>query len=127
MPTATSAPTGAPTGAPTSAPSTPPAPAGPSAGATVLDITARNIAFSPTDLTATADTPLTIHFDNEDAGVAHDVAIHRGAAGGESVFQGDTITGVASTDYDVPSLPAGTYTIICIVHPTQMIATLTVK
>lgn len=101
--------------------------AAPAAGATVLDLTARNIAFDKASLSAPANVPLTVHFDNEDAGVPHDVAIMRGSATGEQVFRGKIITGVASTDYQVPPLPAGTYTVICVVHPTSMIATLTVK
>lgn len=94
---------------------------------TVLDLTAKNIAFDKASLSAPANVPLTIHFDNEDAGVPHDVAIMRGSATGQQLFRGQIITGVASTDYHVPSLPAGTYTVLCVVHPTLMIATLTVK
>lgn len=112
-------------------PSSAAASAGPSAAASAataaIDITAKNIAFAPTDLTAVANKPLTIHFDNEDAGVQHDVAVRRGSANGEQLFLGDVVTGVASTDYQVQPLAAGTYTLICTIHPTLMIATLTVK
>ncbi|MBI3750590.1 MAG: cupredoxin domain-containing protein [Chloroflexi bacterium] len=99
----------------------------PPGGATVIDITARNVAFEQTRLTAPANVPLTIHFDNEDSGVPHDVAIYRGSAEGQQVFQGAIVTGVASTDYHVPALPAGTYTVICTVHPTLMTAILTIQ
>ena len=120
-------------GAPSSGPSgaagasAAPSAAEPGSAGTVLDLTAKNIAYDKAVLSAPASVPFTIHFDNEDSGIPHDVAIMRGSASGPQVFRGQIITGVAATDYKVPSLPAGTYTIICVVHPTQMIATLTVK
>ncbi len=95
-------------------------------GATVVDLAAQNIAFDRTSLTAAANTPLTIRFDNRDQGVGHDVTIHQGSADGKLEFQGDVIVGPATVDYRVPALPPGRYEIICIVHPTQMVATLTV-
>ena len=42
------------------------------------------------------------------------------------MFNGDIFNGVATKDYDVPALKAGTYTFACAVHPT-MTGTLTVK
>jgi plastocyanin len=111
-------------------PSRPPAPTEPPGsrgGATVLDLTAKNIAYDKKALSAPAGTAFTIHFDNEDSGVAHDVAILEGSTAGRQVFSGDVITGVKAIDYGVQPLPAGDYTIICTVHPTLMIATLTVK
>jgi plastocyanin len=99
----------------------------PATGGSVLSLAAKNIAFDPSSLTATANTPFTIHFDNQDTGVGHDVAIHQGSAGGPLEFQGQVIVGPSSVDYQVPALPPGTYTVVCIIHPTQMVATLTVK
>jgi plastocyanin len=99
----------------------------PGAGGSTLNLAAKNIAYDQSSLTAPANTPLTIHFDNQDTGVGHDVAIHAGSADGQLEFQGNVIVGPASVDYQVPALPPGTYTIICIIHPTQMVATLTVK
>lgn len=93
----------------------------------MLNLAAKNIAYDQSSLTAVANTPLTIHFDNQDAGVGHDVAIHQGSASGPLEFQGQVIVGPSSVDYQVPALPPGTYTVICIIHPTQMVATLTVK
>ena len=37
---------------------------------------------------------------------------------GTIVFKGDVFPGVATKIYDVPALPAGSYTFLCIVHPT---------
>ena len=57
---------------------------------------APNIAFDdrPT-LTAPADAPFAIHFDNQDAGVQHNVEIKDAA--GQRSFKGDVFTGVADT------------------------------
>jgi plastocyanin len=117
-----------PVGSPVSSPgqATPGAGQSPSTSPTI-DITAKNIAFEESQVAAPANVPLTIHFDNEDAGVPHDVAIYQGSAEGKQVFLGNIVTGVTSTDYHVPNLAPGTYTLICTVHPSQMTATLTVK
>ncbi len=108
-----------------SAPSGSASPSGsaPAAGQTV-SIVAQNIAYTTTDVTAPADTPFVIAFDNEDAGVPHNVAIKD--ASGTEVFKGEIFSGVATKNYDVPALQAGTYTFSCTVHPT-MTGTLTVK
>ena len=41
------------------------------------------------------------------------------------MFLGATITGVATTAYQVQALPAGSYTFVCTIHP-NMTGTLTV-
>ena len=68
--------------------------------------------------------PFVIAFDNEDAGTPHNVVI-KDATGAE-LFKGDVFPGVATKDYNVPALKAGTYTLACIVHP-NMHGTLTAK
>lgn len=96
-----------------------PAPAG-----TTVSIIASGIAFTTTDVTAPADTAFVIKFENQDAGVPHNVAIQD--ASGTEVFKGEIFNGVDTREYQVPALPAGTYTFICTVHPT-MTGTLTVE
>ena len=91
-----------------------PAPSGAPTG-TTIDITALNIAFDKTDITAPAGAPFTIHFDNQDQGIQHNVEIKDGA--GNQVLAGSLITGPAVIDYAVPALPAGSYSFLCIVHP----------
>jgi plastocyanin len=81
-----------------------------------------NIAFEQPAITAPADTPFTIHFNNKEA-VPHNVNI-KDASGGDA-FKGDVVTGPTETDYSVPALAAGAYTFICDVHP-NMTGTLTV-
>ena len=65
-----------------------------------------------------------IAFDNQDAGVPHNVAIND--AGGAEVFKGDIFPGAEVRDYQVPALAAGEYPFTCTVHPT-MTGTLTAQ
>jgi plastocyanin len=116
-------------------PSAPPSPSGPAGspavsaapGASVtLQLAAQGIAYDRTDLEAPANTPFQIAFTNTDAGIPHNVSIHRDSATGEEVFKGDIFNGTETRTYDVPALPAGTYAFVCSVHP-NMVGTLTVK
>jgi plastocyanin len=92
-----------------------------------LEVTAKNIAFTPTTLTAPANTPFVIKFDNEDAGIPHDVVIHSGPDTSSSAqFDGEIFTGVATQSYQIPPLQPGTYAFSCKVHP-NMTGTLTVQ
>jgi plastocyanin len=102
----------------------PPAPSG-GAGATV-DVTAKGVAYLQTTLTAPADKPFQIVFDNEDAGTPHNVAIHEGSPTGPELFKGEIFPGVATKTYQVAPLKAGTYAFACTVHP-SMTGTLTVQ
>ncbi len=85
----------------------------PAAG-TTIDVSALNIAFEQTELSAPADVPFTIKFENKEA-VPHNVEIKD--ATGVSVFKGDIVTGPIVKEYAVPALPAGAYTFNCTVHP----------
>jgi plastocyanin len=93
------------------------------AGGTVLQLSALNVDWEQKELSAPADTAFTIHFNNKDAGVPHDVVIKD--AGGMEMFRGQLTTGPQEIDYQVPALAAGTYQFICSVHA-NMIGTLTV-
>lgn len=119
-------PTSADTGA---APDTGSAPA-----STALTITApvgaSNSGFAETEVAAPADTPFTIVFKNDDAGIPHNVQIFEGTDTSATPVwapEGNAlITGVDEVTYEVPALPAGTYTYNCLSHPTTMVGTLTV-
>ena len=122
---------------PTEAPASQPAPSGdasaaPSAeapsdnggsGGDVVEVSALMIQFEQKELSAPADAPFVMRFDNKDAGTPHNVEIKD--ASGQSVFKGEIFNGVAVKDYAVPALAAGTYQFICTVHP-NMIGTLKV-
>ena len=122
---------------PTEPPASQPAPSGdasaaPSAeapsdngggGGDVVEVSAMMIQFEQTELSAPADAPFGIDFDNQDAGTPHNVEIKDAA--GASIFKGEIFNGVAVKDYAVPALATGTYQFICTVHP-NMIGTLKV-
>jgi plastocyanin len=92
-------------------------------GGAVVQISALNIAFEQSDVTAPAGAPFTIHFNNKDAGTPHNIEIKD--ASGMQMFMGQIVTGPIETDYSVPALPAGTYQFVCTVHP-NMVGTLNV-
>jgi plastocyanin len=92
----------------------------------VVQISALNIKYEQTALTAPANTPFQVSFENKDAGVPHNVTLHLGDTNGAELFKGEIFNGVATRVYDVPALDAGTYAFVCSVHPT-MIGTLTVQ
>ena len=102
----------------------PSGPAGSGDPGTSVSIVASGIAFTVTDVTVPADTPFIIVFENQDAGIPHNVAISD--ASGAEVFKGDIFNGVETREYQVPALPAGEYTFICTVHP-NMTGTLTAE
>jgi plastocyanin len=119
-------------GSPAASAASPSGPAGSAAasaapGASVsLQLTASGIAYDKSTLEAPANTPFQIVFANNDAGIPHNVSIHRDSATGEEVFKGDIFNGTETRTYDVPALPTGTYAFVCSVHP-NMTGTLTVK
>ena len=92
---------------------------GPSIPPADVTITAQGLKFLETGFEQPADTPFTIAFVNLDPATAHNVAIHEGSATGPAVFTGDIFPGVAAQVYDVPAIPAGSYTFICTVHPSM--------
>jgi plastocyanin len=89
---------------------------GPGAGG--IAITASQIKFDTAALSAPANKPFTIHFDNKDtAGTPHDVDIFDSS--GAKVVDNKVITAPSVQDYPIPPLPAGTYKFQCSVHPTM--------
>jgi mono/diheme cytochrome c family protein/plastocyanin len=118
---ASAAPSGS--GEPSASGSPGPAASG-SAAPAVLEETAQGIQFLNKELTAPANTPFQIRFQNEDAGTPHDITIKDST--GAVKFKGETFPGNATQTYDVPALPAGTYPFVCSVH-SNMTGTLTVQ
>ena len=92
--------------------------------AEVVTIEALNVAFVQTEVTVPADTAFTLHFDNQDPSVPHDVVISD--ASDTEVFRTDTFPGPEARDYSVPGLAAGSYPFICSVHP-NMTGTITAE
>ncbi len=115
----------APSGSAPTASGSAPAPSG-SGNLVVVQISALNIKYEQTALTAPANTPFQVSFENKDAGVPHNVTLHLGDTNGAELFKGEIFNGVATRVYNVPALDAGSYAFVCSVHPT-MIGTLTVQ
>ncbi len=90
-------------------------------------ISAAGLKFSTDALTFTAGKPTTLHFENNDAGIAHNFSIYTDSSATTAKFKGDPNTGPTAVDYDIPKLPAGTYFFRCDIHPGTMTGTLTVK
>lgn len=86
-------------------------------------VVARDLTFTTPAISAPADTPFELVFDNQEA-LPHNVAIQ--APGGGDLFTGEVFSGPAQRVYSVPALAAGTYKIICTVHP-QMVGELTLR
>ena len=116
-PAVTPAPSGEASASPSGAPSSE-APAG-----DVVKEIAQGVAFVNKDLKAPADTPFKLEFDNQDAGIPHNIEIKDSS--GASVYKGEIFNGVAVKTYEIPALAAGTYPFVCTVHP-NMTGTLTV-
>jgi plastocyanin len=92
-----------------------------------LELHAKNIAFSPTALTATS-TSVTIHFVNDDPNTPHNVAVFNGAdATAIPIVHGDLVTGPGSADVTLTLPGPGTFFFHCDVHPAQMTGTITLS
>jgi plastocyanin len=95
-----------------------------------IALTATNVAFDKTQLSAPGGVPVTIDFDNKTPSLIHNVAIYATPADADGVanplFQGDLITGPVTHKYQVKPLKPGTYVFQCDVHFTSMRGTLTV-
>ena len=83
-------------------------------------ISASGIKYEQTTLTAPANTPFQVQFENKDAGVPHNVSLHLGGATGAELFKGTVFNGIETRTYDVPALDAGAYAFVCSVHPTMV-------
>jgi plastocyanin len=93
----------------TAAPASPAEPADPNA----IVVTAKDLKFSPTEVTAPADTPFVIVLDNQES-APHNIKISDST--GAEVFKGE-IASNQKVNNNVPALAAGTYPFICEVHP----------
>lgn len=107
---------------------TPPAGPSPGAGASPAgpSLVARALAFDQTEIVLPANRPSELLFDNQEAGVQHNVSIYPDAQSFDALFRGELIVGPAQRRYQIPALPPGTYQFRCDVHP-QMAGTVIVR
>jgi plastocyanin len=98
--------------------------AGPPSAST-LDVTAKNLAFNPTSLSAPGGGTVTIKFTNDDPQVPHNIVVFNGtSATGTPLFTGTPVTGPGTATYSFAASPPGTYFFHCEFHPTTMKGTL---
>lgn len=95
------------------------APGGGEGGGEGVTVAAAALEFDTDTIELPAETPTTITFDNQEAGVPHNIAIYANDSLAEVLFQGEVVTGPISAPYDVPALPEGEYFFQCDVHPTM--------
>jgi plastocyanin len=79
-----------------------------------LEVRAVDMAFAPTALSAPADQPFALVFDNADS-VPHNLVIL--SSDGSRVVASDVFTGAAVRLLQVPALAAGSYRLHCDIHP----------
>ena len=79
-------------------------------------IAAKGVAFDTKNLIVPAGRPFELTFNNNDAGVPHNVQIDTNDKS-STLFDGAVETGVITTIYNVPALQPGTYYFLCKVHP----------
>jgi plastocyanin len=82
-----------------------------------LTVVAQNIAFDTQTIELPPEAVVTITFDNRDAGTPHNISIYSDESLGETLFQGEIVTGPATIPYEVGPFPAGEYYFHCDVHP----------
>jgi plastocyanin len=98
-------------------------------GPGVITVVAKNTAFDKRALNATANSEVTIHFDNQDAGVVHNISFYTKSDGKTKIpgATGNLITGPSAEDLKFTAPTAGTYYFRCDAHPDQMNGSFTVR
>lgn len=108
-------------GATADTPSGPP----PSVDADAIRVSAKDLEFSASTLTAKAGEAFQIVFDNQE-GAPHNVAIYTDPSAAQKVLAEEPFSGPKTVVYEVPALDAGSYFFRCDLHP-DMKGTLEVR
>lgn len=96
-------------------------------GGSSVAIAAKGVAFDTGRLSAPARKAFAIRFNNQDAGVPHNVSVYTDAKAATVLFRGQLVTGPKAITYRVKALAPGSYFFRCDVHPAQMTGTLVVR
>lgn len=93
-----------------------------------VTIVGKNILFEPRSVTASAGAAVTVVFDNQDAGVLHNIHFFGNRNRSSSLAQSPVKAGPAqdTVTFTAPSAP-GNYPFICDVHPDTMTGNLVVR
>lgn len=86
---------------------------------TSAEITAEGIAFNSASLVLQAGIPVTIDFDNQDAGIPHNVAVYTDKTATTKIFAEPPFAGPRRMTYSFTAPQAGTYYFRCDAHPTM--------
>jgi plastocyanin len=81
-----------------------------------VTVTAKDVKFGQTEVTAPAGKAFDLVFDNQDS-VPHNVAIYTDSSTSTKVSIGEIFSGPGQRTQAVPALTAGTYFFRCDVHP----------
>ena len=82
-----------------------------------IAVVADGLEFDTKELNLPAGQPVTISFENKDAGIPHNIAIYTDASKSTILFQGEVFPGPATKTYSVDPLEAEEYYFQCDVHP----------
>jgi plastocyanin len=82
-----------------------------------IAVVAEGLQFDTKELDLPAGQPVTISFENKDAGIPHNIAIYTDASKSTVLFQGEVFPGPATKTYSVDPLEAEEYYFQCDVHP----------
>jgi plastocyanin len=89
----------------------------------IINLIAKGMAFDKPTLSVPAGASVTINFDNQDAGIPHNVSVYQTMPNGDTtpVFIGDVIKGPSTIVYHFTA-PAtqGNYYFVCDIHPQVM-------
>ena len=110
----------------TTKPKPAPAGGGGGGGGTSADLAAKNIAFVQKTLNLKANSPVVIHFNNQDAGIPHNVDITTDPGGSNTLYKQDPAAGPTQADYKFTTTGPGKLYYHCDVHP-NMTGTINVQ
>lgn len=91
-----------------------------------VTLVAEQISWDKECIAVTAGQPFQVTIDNRDKGIAHDFAIYTSSDLKNRLYLSPQNTGIATTTFTVPALPAGRYYFQCDVHGPAMAGTLVV-
>ena len=103
-------------------------PGGTPGGPVNATIVGQNLVFSPRTINATAGAQVTVTFDNQDAGVLHNIHFFANRNRSADLAKSELKPGPATDtlSFTAPSAP-GTYPFICDAHPDTMTGNLSVR